>query len=96
MKQYYVYTLSSRRNGTLHIGVTGDLIKRAYQHKHGLVEGFTKKYDVHNLTYYETDDSVYEALSRENQFKKWKRQWKIELIESMNQEWKDLYYDLVG
>ena len=82
------------KNGTLYIGVTNNLIKRVYEHKNDLVEGFTKKYQVHNLVYYEIFDSVYEAISREKQMKKWKRQWKINLIEKINPLWQDLYNEL--
>jgi putative endonuclease len=91
---YYVYILASMKNGTLYIGVTNNLIKRVYEHKNDLVEGFTKKYQVHNLVYYEIFDSVYEAISREKQMKKWKRQWKINLIEKINPLWQDLYNEL--
>ena len=94
MKQYYVYLLASKRNGTLYIGVTNDLIKRIWQHKNNAVEGFTKKYNVHKLVYYETADNVNSAITREKQMKRWNRQWKIELIEKHNPTWKDLYYEL--
>ncbi len=96
MKSYYVYILASKRNGTLYIGVTGDLIKRVYEHKQGLVEGFTKKYDVKILIYFEETNDVNTAIQREKQLKKWNRSWKIRLIEESNPEWKDLYYDLAG
>jgi putative endonuclease len=91
---YYVYILASTKNGTLYIGLTNNLIKRVYEHKNDLVEGFTKKYQVHNLVYYEIFDSAYEAISREKQMKKWKRQWKINLIEKINPLWQDLYSEL--
>ena len=90
MKQYYVYILASRKNGTLYIGITSDLIKRVYEHKNDLVDGFTRKYKVHELVYYEVYNKVYDAITREKRLKKWKRQWKIELIEKDNPEWKDL------
>ena len=92
---YYVYILASKKNGTLYIGVTNDLIKRVYEHKNDLVEGFTKKYGVHQLVYFEQTGSIESAITREKQIKKWRRQWKIELIEKKNLEWKDLYSDLV-
>jgi len=95
MKQYYVYILSSRKNGTLYTGITSNLIKRIYEHKNNLVEGFSKRYNVHNLVCYEAYDDIAEALSREKHIKKWKRQWKIELIESENPEWKDLYSEIL-
>lgn len=94
MKQYYVYILASRRNGTLYIGVTGDLVKRVYEHKQNDVEGFTKQYKVHNLVYYETYGDVSEAILREKQMKKWNRQWKINLIEKHNPQWVDLYQEI--
>ncbi len=95
MQNYYVYILASRRNGTLYIGVTNDLVKRVYEHKNGLMGGFTKKYGVHRLVYYEQSDDIYSAIQRERRMKKWKRQWKIELIQKLNPEWKDLYDDLI-
>ena len=91
MKNYYVYILSSKRNGTLYVGITSDIIKRVYEHKNDLVEGFTKKYGVHNLVWYEIHESVENAIRREKQIKKWKRLWKIELIERDNPDWMDLY-----
>ncbi len=94
-KQYYVYVLASGRNGTLYVGVTSDLIKRVYEHKNNLVEGFTQKYDVHNLVYFEVTESVESAIAREKQLKKWNRAWKIRLIEKDNPEWKDLYSELI-
>ena len=95
MKQYYVYILASRKNGTLYIGVTNNLLKRVYKHKNNLIEGFTQKYGVHNLVYYEVHDNIGKAITREKQMKKWKRQWKIELIETDNPPWKDLYLDII-
>jgi len=93
--QYYIYILASRRNGTLYIGVTSDLIKRVYEHKNNLVGGFTKKYNVHRLVYYEKTEDISSAIMREKRIKKWKRTWKIELIEKSNPEWRDLYFDLL-
>ena len=93
--QYYVYILASKRNGTLYIGVTSELIKRVYEHKNNLVEGFTQKYKVHNLVYYETTDDINSAITREKQLKKWKRTWKMELIEMNNPGWRDLYFGLI-
>ena len=95
MKQYYVYILSSRKNGTLYIGVTDDLIKRVYEHKQNLIEGYTNKYNVHTLVYYEAHDDIQEAIIREKQIKKWNRKWKLRLIEEMNLEWRDLYDEIV-
>jgi putative endonuclease len=91
MKNFYVYILCSQRNGTLYTGITSNLLKRVYEHKHGLVEGFTKKYKVHNLVWYEVHESVESAIMREKQIKKWKRHWKLKLIEKENSGWIDLY-----
>jgi putative endonuclease len=91
MKNFYVYMLCSKRNGTLYVGVTSDLVKRIYEHKNNLVEGFTKKYDVHRLLWYETHESAESAITREKQIKKWKRAWKLKLIEENNPKWNDLY-----
>lgn len=91
---YFVYILASQKNGTLYIGITNDLQRRIYEHKHNLVKGFTSKYSVHVLVYFETTVDIKSALEREKQLKKWNRAWKIELIEETNPEWKDLYSDL--
>ena len=86
--------MASKRNGTLYIGVTNDLVKRVYEHKNGLIEGFSKKYGVRMLVYYEQTNDSYSAIEREKRLKKWKRQWKIELIQKSNPGWRDLYFDL--
>ena len=96
MNKYYVYILANKKNGILYIGVTNDLLKRVYEHKNNLVDGFTKKYKVHNLVYYEEAGNANSAITREKQMKKWNRQWKIELIEKDNSEWKDLYISLIS
>ena len=96
MKTYYVYMLCSRRNGTLYTGMTSDLIKRIYEHKNCLVDGFTKKYSVHHLIWFELHEAPETAILREKQIKNWKRKWKLDLIEKQNPEWKDLYADLTG
>ena len=93
-KQFYVYILASKRNGTLYTGVTSNLIKRIWQHKNELLEGFSKKYNVKNLVYYEVHNNVGSALTREKQIKKWRRAWKLRLIEEKNPEWKDLYKEI--
>jgi len=93
---YFVYVLASKKNGTLYIGITDDLIKRVYEHKNNLVDSFTKKYNVHQLVYYETTNDIQSAIIREKQLKKWSRKWKLELIEKENPEWKDLYNDLIN
>ncbi len=92
--QYFVYILANKKFGTLYIGVTNDLIARMYQHKSNMLEGFTKKYRVHSLVYYEIHEDVYEAILREKQIKKWNRDWKINLIERQNPYWLDLYHEL--
>ncbi|MFH1096389.1 MAG: GIY-YIG nuclease family protein [Candidatus Desantisbacteria bacterium] len=91
MKRFYIYILCSKRNGTLYIGVTSDIIKRIYEHKHNLMDGFTKKYTVHCLVWYEIHESAISAITREKQIKKWKRDWKLKLIEKDNPQWNDLY-----
>lgn len=96
MKFYFVYILASKRNGTLYIGVTNDLVKRAWQHKNNLMDGFTKKYRVHILVYFEETPDVLSAIKREKQLKNWHRQWKINWINKHNPEWKDLYSDLIS
>ncbi len=88
--------MASKKKGTLYIGVTNNLIKRVYEHKNDLVEGFTRKYGIHTLVYYEQTDDVKSAIQREKRLKTWQRQWKIELIEKMNPDWKDLYDGLLG
>ena len=93
-KQFYVYIVCSKRNGTLYIGVTSDLIKRIYEHKNDLVDGFTKKYGIHRLVWYETHESAESAIIREKQLKKWKRAWKLKLIEQNNPKWNDLYENI--
>lgn len=92
--QYYVYILASKRNGTLYTGVTNDLLKRIHQHKHDQIEGFTKRYRVHSLVYYEITSDIVAAIAREKQIKTWRRSWKLNLIEASNPEWRDLYDDL--
>src|SRR5690625_407595 len=95
-KQACTYILASKRNGTLYVGVTSDLLKRVWEHKNKAVDGFTQKYGVHQLVYYELHNDMVAAITREKQLKKWNRQWKINLIEAENPEWRDLYLGLVG
>src|SRR5271157_2322385 len=90
-KQPAVYILASKRNGTLYIGVTSNLVKRIWEHRNNLVEGFTERYGVHNLVWYELHGSMESAIQREKQLKEWKRKWKLELIENANPKWEDLY-----
>jgi len=94
MKNYYVYMLCSKRNGGLYTGVTSDIIKRVYEHKNNLVEGFTRKYNIHRLVWYEMHESAESAINREKQIKKWNRKWKLNLIERDNPQWHDLYEKL--
>lgn len=89
-----VYILSSQRNGTLYVGVTSDLVRRVWEHKNDAVDGFTKRYGVHDLVYYELHADMIAAIAREKQLKKWNRAWKIELIEAGNPEWRDLWEDI--
>lgn len=91
----YLYILASNFNGTLYIGVTSDLIKRVWQHKEKFIEGFSKKYNVSKLVYFEEFSDIKQAISREKQIKKWNRQWKINLIEKSNLVWKDLYNEII-
>lgn len=93
---YYVYILASQKNGTLYIGVTSDLVKRVLQHKTGEVEGFTKKYGVKLLVYYEETGSIEEAIVREKRLKEWRREWKMRLIEERNPSWEDLFDEISG
>jgi putative endonuclease len=95
MKEYYVYMLASTRNGTLYTGITSDLIKRVWEHKSGVVPGFTKTYKVNRLVYFEEHGDVMEAIKREKNIQAWKRLWKIRLIEEENPNWDDLYDKII-
>ena len=94
-KEPAVYILASKRNGTLYIGVTSNLVKRIWEHKNDLIAGFTKRYGVHRLVWYELHDSMESAIAREKRLKEWKRLWKLELIEETNPDWQDLYSTIV-
>ena len=94
MKKFCVYLLASSKNGTLYCGVTSDLAKRVWEHKQGVVEGFTEKYGVKKLVWFEAHESAESAITREKQIKKWNRAWKVELIETSNPDWKDLSVSL--
>jgi len=96
MKDPAVYILASKYNGTLYIGVTSDLVKRAWQHRNGVTHGFTKRYGVHRLVYYETAPDMASAITREKQLKKWRRAWKIKLIEQSNPAWDDLWPSIIA
>jgi putative endonuclease len=95
-KSYYVYILASEKNGTLYIGVTNDLSRRVLEHREGLVPGFTQKYAVKCLVHFEEFGDIGLAIDRETRLKKWKRRWKVELIEKGNPDWRDLYERLIG
>jgi len=91
---YYVYVLASGRNGTLYVGVTNDMVRRVYEHREGLIPGFTKRYRVHQLVHWEEFSEIAEAIAREKRVKRWLRKWKLELIEQNNPTWRDLYEDM--
>jgi putative endonuclease len=94
MHSSYVYIITNKKDGVLYIGVTSDLVKRIYEHKNGIFEGFSKKYNLDKLVYFEVYEEVYEAITREKQVKEWNRDWKVKLIEENNPDWNDLYLDL--
>ena len=94
--RFWVYILASQPGGTLYVGVTNDLVRRAYEHRSGIVPGFTKRYDVKQLVYYEPHDSIQAAIQREKNIKHWPREWKIDLSVSLNPDWRDLYDDIVA
>jgi putative endonuclease len=95
-RRYFVYILASRRNGTLYIGMTNDLGRRVWEHREGVIAGFTKKYGVKLLVHYEVFENVWDAIHRETRLKKWKRAWKINLIQQTNLEWDDLYEKILA
>ncbi|HET7649363.1 MAG TPA: GIY-YIG nuclease family protein [Gammaproteobacteria bacterium] len=90
-----VYILTSEKNGTLYIGVTSNLIKRVWEHKNSVVEGFTEKYGVHTLVWFEQHETMQSAINREKAIKKWNRDWKLRLIEEINPQWRDLYPEII-
>jgi putative endonuclease len=94
IKQPCVYILASERNGTLYIGVTSDLAKRIWQHRNAAFSGFSSRYSIHRLVWFEVSDNMYAVITREKQLKKWNRMWKLRLIETTNPEWRDLAVDL--
>ena len=96
MKQPVVYNLASPRNGTLFVGVTSDPVRRIWEHKNDLAQGFTQQYQVHQLVYFEQHPDMLAAIAREKQIKKWNRAWKLALIEETNPEWRDLWKDIAG
>jgi len=92
---YFVYLMASQKNGTLYVGVTNDLVRRVFEHKNDLVEGFTRRYGVHTLVWFESTSSIEAAIQREKQLKNWKREWKVGLIEQLNPDWNELYDGLL-
>ena len=94
MAESFVYILASRRNGTLYVGSTSDLVKRVWEHKNKVILGFTAKYDVHQLVYYEVHQDIMEAARRERRLKNWCRKWKLNIIEKFNPTWRDLYEEI--
>lgn len=95
MNQYYVYIITNQKYGTLYIGVTNDIIRRIWDHKQKTIKGFSEKYNLDKLVYYETTESIETAITREKQLKNWQLQWKIEMIDKFNPEWTDLYSTLL-
>ena len=96
MKNYYVYIVTNKPRGTLYIGMTNNLVRRGYEHRNGLIDGFTKRYSLNKLVYFEVFNRIEDAILREKRLKKWNRKWKIDLIEMANPEWIDLYEQLVN
>ncbi len=94
-KEFYVYIMATKKNGTLYMGVSSDLIQRAWQHKNNLVKGFTSTHGIHRLVYYEQCSDSISAITREKLLKRWNRSWKVELIEESNPMWKDLYFEII-
>ncbi len=94
--QGFVYIMAKEKNGTIYLGVTNDLVRRVQEHKEGMAEGFTKKYGLRKLVYYETGGGITDAIAREKLFQNWHRDWKINLIEERNPGWEDLYNELMG
>ena len=95
-RSFYVYILTNQRYGTLYVGVTNDLVRRVWEHKSDLVDGFSKRHRLHRLVWYEAHDDVYQAITREKLIKKWHRDWKVNLIQAMNPDWVDLYANVVA
>ena len=93
---YYVYMLTNKRNGTLYVSVTNDIARRAWEHREGVSDGFTKRYDTKRLVYMEAHSDIQQAILREKKLKRWRRAWKLDLIEKDNPDWRDLFEDLAG
>ena len=94
--RFFVYVMANKRNGTIYIGVTNDLARRVYEHRNKLIKGFTSRYGLRMVVYYEVHQSILTALQRETSLKRWPRKWKLDLIESMNPQWRDLYEDIAS
>ena len=92
----YIYILANKKNGTIYTGVTNDIVRRVFEHRQGFVEGFSKKYDVKRLVYFDSFESIYDAITMEKRIKRWRREWKLALIEKLNPEWQDLYEQLMA
>jgi len=96
MKEYYVYIMASKKDGVIYIGVTGNLVQRVYQHREGIIEGFSRQYKTKRLVYFESSSDIESCIEREKQLKAWKRQWKKELIENTNPQWEDLWSSIAS
>ena len=96
MKQYFVYIVTNKKDGVLYTGVTNDLLRRIYEHRNSMIEGFTKKYSLKFLVYYEMFQNIDKAIEREKIIKKWNRDWKVKLIETKNPQWRDLYTEIAS
>jgi len=94
-RQYYVYIVTNKAYGTLYVGITNDLIRRTWEHRNGVVEGFTREHELHRLVWFEVHQDVEEAIRREKLIKKWHRDWKVNLIQARNPEWDDLYKEII-
>ncbi len=92
----YIYILANKKNGTIYTGVTNDIVRRVFEHRQGFVEGFSKKYDLKRLVYFDSFESIYDAITMEKRIKRWRREWKLALIEKLNPEWQDLYEQLTS
>jgi putative endonuclease len=92
---YYVYILANKPRGTLYVGVTNNLVRRVFEHKSKLIKGFTERYDVNSLVWYESSESIESAIAYEKKLKRWRRDWKIEMLEKQNAEWVDLYSQII-
>ncbi len=93
-QRFYVYIMANKRNGTIYIGVTNNLMRRVYEHREGLIKGFTSRYGLKTIVHYEVFDSILSAIQRETSLKRWPRKWKLELIEASNPQWRDLYEEI--